>query len=283
LLLEKLRRGEGFSEAEREIAGYVLERREQVLGMTIGQLAAASYASNPTIVRLCRKLGVSGFREFKIVLASELERSAGIEDVDANVPFGLKESAETIAGRIADLTQATVREGSQLLQGPDLDAAAALLDSAKQVYLFATGDSMVRALSFQGKLLKVNRLVHVTHLMQEQGYYAYNAGIEDCAVFITYHGQQSGYAEYAATMKQNGVKLIAITANSEGTLADLCDLVLPLPLSEDPISKIATFSSQIAIDYVLNVLYSCMFNLRYESNFEMKQSGQTYVERTNGL
>lgn len=283
MLLEKLRRGEGFSEAEREIAGYVLERREQVLGMTIGQLAAAAYASNPTIVRLCRKLGVSGFREFKIVLASELERSAGIEDVDANVPFGLKESAETIAARIADLTQATVREGAELLHGPDLDAAAAMLDSARQVYLFATGDSMVRALSFQGKLLKINRLVHVTNLMQEQGYHAYNAGAEDCAVFITYHGRQSGYAEYAATMKQNGVKRIAITANSEGTLANLCDLVLSLPLSEDPMGKIATFSSQIAIDYVLNVLYSCVFNLRYESNFEMKQSGQTYVERTNGL
>lgn len=281
MLLEKLRRADGFSDAEREIAEYVLNRREQVLGMTIAELAAAAYSSNPTIVRLCRKIGVSGFREFKIVLSSELERSAGREDVDANVPFGLKESAETIAGRIADLTQATVREGAELLRGAQLDDAAGMLDSARQVYLFATGDSMVRALGFQGKLLKINRLVQVSNLMQEQGYHAYNASAGDCAVFITYHGRQSGYVEYAATMKKNGVALIAITANSEGTLAELCDLVLPLPISEDHMGKIATFSSQIAIDYVLNVLYSCVFNLRYESNFELKQAAQAYVERMN--
>lgn len=281
MLLEKLRRGEGFSETEREVAGYVLERREQVLGMTIGQLASAAYASNPTIVRLCRKLGVSGFREFKIVLSSELERSAGQEQIDANKPFGLQESPDAIARRIAELTQATVREGAELLQGAELDATAAMLDNARHVYLFGTGDSMVRALSFQGKLLKINRLVQVSNLMQEQGYYAYNASAGDCAVFITYHGRQPGYADYAATMKKNGVGLIVITANSEGELAELCDIVLPLPLSEDPIGKIATFSSQISIDYVLNVLYSCLFNLRYEHHFEMKQAGQAYAERTN--
>ncbi|MEJ8306975.1 MurR/RpiR family transcriptional regulator [Saccharibacillus sacchari] len=281
MLLEKLRRAEGFSEAERQIAGYVLERREQVLGMTIAELASAAYASNPTIVRLCRKLGVSGFREFKIVLSSELERSAGHENVDANKPFGLQESSDTIAHRIAELTQATVREGAELLQGTELDAAAAMLDAARNVYLFGTGDSMVRALSFQGKLLKINRLVQVSNLMQEQGYHAFNASAGDCAVFITYHGRQSGYAEYAATMKKNGVGLIVITANSEGKLAGLCDLVLPLPLSEDPFGKIATFSSQISIDYVLNVLYSCLFNLRYEHHFEMKQAGQAYAERTS--
>lgn len=283
MLLEKLRRAEGLSGSEQEIAKFILEQREKVLGMTIRQLSEAAYASNPTVVRLCRKLGVSGFRELKIVLASEFERTAGRETVDANLPFRTRETSQTIAARMAELTQATVREAGEMLGGEDLDAAATMLDRARGIYLFATGDSMVRALGFQGKLLKINRPVQISNLMQEQGYHAYNASAGDCAVFLTYHGRQSGYTEYAAGMKEKGVDLIAITANSEGSLAKLCDVVLPLPISEEPIRKIGTFSSQIAIDYVLNVLYACVFNLRYEDNFEIKQSAQAYVERIHPL
>lgn len=279
MLLEKLGRADGFSAAEQEIARCVLERREEVLKMTIGQLASAAYSSNPTIVRLCRKLGVSGFREFKIVLASELERTAGREYVDANVPFRVQESAEEIAARIAELTQSTVRGAQELMDGRVLDAAASMLDQARHVYLFATGDSMIRALSFQGKLLKINRPVQIANLMQEQGYSAYHASAEDCAIFITYHGRQAGYEEYAATMRRNGTGLIAITAHAEGGLAGLCDHVLPLPIQEDPTGKIATFSSQIAVEYALNVLYSCVFNLHYEQNFEMKRESEQYVGR----
>lgn len=279
MLLEKLGRADGFSAAEREIARCVLERREEILGMTIGQLASAAYSSNPTIVRLCRKLGVSGFREFKIVLASELERAAGRENVDANVPFRVQESPEEIAGRIAELTQATVRGAQELLNGLTLEAAALMLDQARNVYLFATGDSMIRALSFQGKLLKINRPVQIANLMQEQGYHAYHASAEDCAIFITYHGRQAGYEEYAATMKASGTGLIAITAHAEGSLAGLCDHVLALPIQEDPTGKIATFSSQIAVEYALNVLYSCVFNLDYERHFEMKRESEQYVGR----
>ncbi|CAM3406841.1 MULTISPECIES: MurR/RpiR family transcriptional regulator [Saccharibacillus] len=279
MLLEKLRRADGWSGSERAIADYVLQHREKVLGMTIRELSEATYSSNPTIVRLCRKLGVSGFREFKIVLSSEFERTAGREEVDANLPFRKRHSSAAIAGNIAELTQSTVREAAELLGGERLDKAAALLGAARGVYLFAAGDSMVRALGLQGKLLKINRPVQISSLMQEQGYHAYNASAGDCAVFITYGGLQAGYADYAAEMKSKGVGLIAVTANSEGCLAALCDVVLPLPIAEEPMAKIGTFSSQIAIDYVLNVLYSCVFNLRYEENFAIKQSAQAYVER----
>ncbi|OWA34568.1 hypothetical protein B9G55_15210 [Saccharibacillus sp. O16] len=279
MLLEKLVRADGFSAAEKEIARCILERREEVLGMTIRQLAEAAYSSNPTIVRLCRKLGVGGYREFKIMMASELERAADSGAINANVPFDRQESPGAIARKIADLTRSTVREAELLLDSRALDAAASLLDRCQQVYLFAVGDSMIRAMSFQGKLLKINRQVQISHLMQEQGYYAYQASAQDCAMFITYHGRQPGYLEYAETMRANGTSLIAVTADGTGELAKRCDLVLQLPVDEDPLEKIATFSSQIAIDYVLNVLYSCIFNLRYEQNFARKQAGQAYVQR----
>ncbi|MDO3408903.1 MurR/RpiR family transcriptional regulator [Saccharibacillus sp. CPCC 101409] len=279
MLLEKLERADGFSDAERKIAAYILKRRENVLGLTIRELAADTYSSNPTIVRLCRKIGVGGFREFKIVLSSELERAAGVEKVDANIPFDGREEARAIAERIAGLTRSTVRDAYSLLDGAALDAAASAIGEARQVYLFAVGDSMIRAMSFQGKLLKIGRPVQISNFLQEQGYHASNAAEGDCALFITYHARQPEYLRYAETMRERGVRLIAVTADARGELAQRCGIVLPLPLDEEPAGKIATFSSQIAIDYVLNVLYSCVFNLRYEHHFRIKQDNQDYVER----
>ncbi|MFB5762986.1 MurR/RpiR family transcriptional regulator [Paenibacillus medicaginis] len=279
-MLQKLIKMDNMSDSERAIAQYMIDNKEKVLHMTIHQLARETYSSNPTIIRLCRKLGVDGFRQFKIVLSSELERHYDeLYPVDVNMPFREKESSMDIARRIRELSQQTLLDSSSMLTEKKLNEAASILEASRQAYLFAVGDSMIRAASFQNKLLKINRPVQLSNFLNEQGYHAFNASKEDCAVFITYHGGHADFIEYATLMRDKGVKQIVITSETEGRLAKRCDVVLPLPVSETNASKIATFSSQVAIDYVLNVLYSCVFERQYDKNLKFKNNSDHYVKR----
>ncbi|MGB9809847.1 MAG: MurR/RpiR family transcriptional regulator, partial [Caldanaerobacter sp.] len=57
---------------EMQIAEYVLENSHEVVGIPITELAEKTKSSESTIVRFCRKLGYTGYQEFKVKLASSL-------------------------------------------------------------------------------------------------------------------------------------------------------------------------------------------------------------------
>lgn len=70
-LIKRMREETSFSEGEQQIADYLLEHPSEDL--TIRQLAERTYTSNATIVRMCRRLGYDGFRQFKTDFIKEIE------------------------------------------------------------------------------------------------------------------------------------------------------------------------------------------------------------------
>ena len=68
---------QSLSPAERRVADYVLENPEEASHMTIDCLAANAGVSLPSVTRLTKKLGYSGFSEFKIALAGSVAAKTG--------------------------------------------------------------------------------------------------------------------------------------------------------------------------------------------------------------
>ena len=60
-----------LTKSEVKLANYIASHAEQVIYDTIKSLAIASDTSDATIIRLCKKLGFSGFSKLKIYLAQE--------------------------------------------------------------------------------------------------------------------------------------------------------------------------------------------------------------------
>lgn len=87
MLLEKLREEKLFTSHEKTVADYILEHPRQVPSMSAEELADASYTSKATIVRLCQKLGLTGYQEFKIRLVEEMSQKDRIGRILANEPF----------------------------------------------------------------------------------------------------------------------------------------------------------------------------------------------------
>ena len=62
-----------FSSSEKTIAKYILDNGEDILNLSVKELAKQTYTSPATIVRLCRKLGLNGYGDFKIKYSAELQ------------------------------------------------------------------------------------------------------------------------------------------------------------------------------------------------------------------
>ena len=58
--------------SERKIADYVLQNPSAPLFMTMTELAAAAGSSPAIVVRLCKRLNVDGYSDFKIRLSREV-------------------------------------------------------------------------------------------------------------------------------------------------------------------------------------------------------------------
>ena len=103
MLLEKLREEKQFTSHEKTVADYILEHLRQVPSMSAGELADASYTSKATLVRLCQKLGLTGYQEFKIRLVEEISQKDRIGRILANEPITGKSTYSDIINTLPAL------------------------------------------------------------------------------------------------------------------------------------------------------------------------------------
>lgn len=72
MIIYKLKEQKGFSSVEREIANYILSHSNQIINTSIRDIARETFYSPSTIIRLCKKIGMSGYLEFRISFNSEI-------------------------------------------------------------------------------------------------------------------------------------------------------------------------------------------------------------------
>ncbi len=110
MIKRRLLETDHLSSSEQTIAKYILDNPECVLNCTAKDLAALVYTSSPTIIRFCRKLGFSGYPDFRYQYIKELSAmpkekeeisvSSSLNDVLRLLPIRYELVAKNSADRI---------------------------------------------------------------------------------------------------------------------------------------------------------------------------------------
>ncbi|MCC5894368.1 MAG: MurR/RpiR family transcriptional regulator [Alkalibacterium sp.] len=265
-----------FNASEETVAQYILSHREEVLDLSIQTLSERTYTSPSTIVRLCRKIGLKGFKDFKIKWSAELQKEYNaITNVDPDFPFTEDDSYGEIQKKILELFTDSLNETNQILSNDRMEKAVEYLLQANKIGLFAYGDTYLPALNFQNKLMKIDMSVQLATLPGENRHLATNFKKGDCAIVISYSGESKNNFYITELLNRNEATVIVITGNPASHIASLGDLILPVAKNESQSVKLSTFSSQVAIDYVLNTLYGCLFVSNYEKNQSKRIASET--------
>lgn len=268
-ILKLLEEKESFNTSEEHISDFILKNKEEVLHMSIQDLSSKTYSSTSSIVRLCRKIGLNGYKDFKIQLSAELQKSyEDISDVNPDRPFTGNDSQIEIAKKISQLMIDTIYQTNELLTTEVLRKAVEVINSAKNVAIFAIGENYSKALSLQNMLMKMGEFIYLSPLIIENPQLAYNLNKDDCAIIISYSGEHKDILYCANLLYKNKVNIVSISGHTDSTLGKMSSVVLPLMKEESQHIKFSTFSSQVAIEYVINVLYSCLFKEDYDIHQE---------------
>lgn len=282
LLIDKLRLQQDLTNTEKRIADYILENLAEIPAINVADLAKNTYTSHSSVIRLSQKMGYEGFRDFRVAVSeiahSDLYRS---NPVDANFPFLPQDSTKEIAKKIADLTINTVQRTYAQLDEQILDEAADLLANAERIFLFAQGDSQIRARSFQNKLVKINKFLIIADEYADEDWNAASLTSRDCAIFITYRARVPQYERMLKHFLNENVPSILMTGNSSSNLIPLATQSIVFSQEELDFIKVSTFSSQIAFEYILDTLFSLLYAKNYQDNLADFKRKNKWIE--NGI
>ncbi len=256
-LLEQLENATNLTPVEQEVAEYILENKDEIINLTILDLANVTYTSNATIIRLCRKLGAKGYKDFKVQLVKDIERRRKKQrDINMNFPVEQLESSDDITKMMADLSKEAIDICYETIDNRDLEKAAKMIMECKNVYFFGTGDSLINAIAFSNRLIKLRKPAIIASQYGEVDAHAYSMKKDDLGIFVSYSGRSFARTRTMNIARKRGSKLILIS--SERNIPGF-DLVVNFPKKEAYDGKMATFYSQISINYIFNCLYAILF------------------------
>lgn len=268
LLQEKMRQVK-LAPAERSLVDYLLAHPTIVEEQTIKELSKQTFVHPSTFIRVAKKLGFTGWLELKEAFTAELHyMNSHFEDIDANFPFTAQDGLITIAQKLAKLEQTTITDTLSLLHHNTLQKAKQQLLNGKTVKIFASNANTLISKDFALKMRRIKKNVLVCDTLGENAYEACNSDHETCAILISYTGENQMILQTAEILKKQKVPILAITSIGENKLSAIADCVLNITTRERLYTKIANFTINTSICYLLDVLYAVTFAEHYQKNLQ---------------
>lgn len=279
LIIEKLNLKEKMSDNEESIADFILTLGVKLKKYSTRNIAESTYTSPATVIRLCKKLGFTGFDDFKKQFLKEIEyldRQYG--KVDANFPFNKDDTMMHAANKISQLYEDTIKDSMLLLHHDELQKATDLLKYSQSIHIFSFGTALNLAESFKERMLKIGKNVVIANNMNYQLYEANCIPKGDVAILISYSGETEKMICVGETCKKRGIPIIAVSSFGENTLSKIATCKLTMSTKESLFYNIGDFSTHLSVHFILDILYSTYFLMNYENNYQVKLKDTTELE-----
>lgn len=258
---------EGFTPAEQQLAGTVLALGGRLHGLTIKELARAAHVSIPSVHRFCKKLGLEGFKELKVEVArAEARRVDQKGEVDINFPFAANDTADAVLAQMASVYQTTLADTRDLLDPAALERAAELLDRARGIDIYTQSHNLYPAQMFCDRLLSIGRSASCFESGERQARIALASDCHHVAIAISYSGLGPNLATILPILHERNVPTIFVGTPNGCRLNPGLDVYLHVSDRESLQNRITQFASHIAVQYVLDSLYGCLFARDYANS-----------------
>lgn len=218
-----------LSRAEAQVGRWILDHPRRAAHAAVAEVAAAADTSQPTVIRFCRSVGVSGFRELKIRLAEAIGGPASY--LHRDVERG--DSDRDVVVKVIERSIQTLMDARPVFDTLPVDAAVTLLSGARQVVFAGSGASGHVAADACHKFFRLGLACTATSDVPTMLQQTAIAAAEDVFVLVSQSGESRGVLAAADNARRCGAAVIAVT-DAGSPLAERATLLLACPANEDP-------------------------------------------------
>ncbi|KML08508.1 MurR/RpiR family transcriptional regulator [Rossellomorea marisflavi] len=205
--------------SEEEILSFLIESHDKGEQLSIRRAADQLFVSTTSIIRLCKKLGFSGYSEFIFNL-------------------GLKVKNMQDPGPATSLHDPLVRKKEEFLSNARWtldsigeDSIGKFLDELKQhnlIYFYGAGFSTLFSNYLAKKLELYGYYVSNTSTSDSRAIFFNNIQRYNLLIIFSRSGETAKVIEKVQIAKDKGLKTVLFTGNRQSTTAALADIVFPV-------------------------------------------------------
>lgn len=268
-LLTTMRQVKDLSPSERHVVDFIFENLQDVSNMGIVELGERSFTSTTTVKRMCRKLGIDSYTDFRLQLSAEIASYDRMNILKgAQTPVGQYDTTGDIIAKVSDQNAKSIIETSTLNNPETISEVIQLMANAQRIDFYGVGPSNVVA---KDACIKCLRLGIPSSAIEDSismriNVRAYRQGA--LAFLISYTGETDSIIEVAKELNAMGVTSVSMTSFGDNRLASLCDYNLYVQASESW-DRLGGMSSRISTLYLVDVLFTALMNIDYQKYTEI--------------
>lgn len=229
-----------YTKTEKKLYAYIKNHLDTVMYNSLTELAEICAVGEATVLRFCRKIGYTGYQDFKLAAAQELTLMS-VQHV----------TEETYMDRIRNNMQKIIDDTSASVDTEALEEAVGLMNTYDEIVVFGVGHSGITALDMQSRFMRVGKNVEVVVDAHFQAMRACSCGTKTLLVAISLSGSTKDIVDAVKIGRDRGARVIAITSYVRSPLTKYADVVLLTSGKESPLdggSMVGKVSQLFVVD-----------------------------------
>jgi len=258
-----------LSAAETRVAETIIGTPSLVVELTITELAKACGTSQATVARFCQTIGYTGYREFRVAVATSTSREQAERDrfdVD-DADIDPDDSVEAVVAKVAYQEVQAIELTARSLDRVALDAVVAAVLAAPRIDIIGSGSSNLTAQDLHQKLYRIGMPANTfvdAHLALPSAALLGPGGV---AIGISHSGRTVETEQALQIARAAGATTVCITNFPDSPIASRCDLVLVTQARESRYRS-GAMSSRIAQLALVDLLFIRVAQRRYDAAAE---------------
>ena len=242
-----------FTKSEQRVIQTIIQCPQDVIYFSVAELAERSKASDPTVIRACKKLGLNGYQDLKITLAKDLVNPLQAINEDISQDDG----CNAVTDKVFQSTIRALQFTHDTLNIAQVDAAAKALLAAEKIVIAGMGNSRAIASDLEHKLMRLGKHAQAFSDPHMATLALSFLGKQDLLFCISHSGSSREIVDLAVQAADAGVTIICLTNIGISPLSKVSSIALHTASSETHY-RIIGLNSRIAQLAIIDTLYTLL-------------------------
>ena len=288
ILLKIQSMGNQFTKKERQLADYCLSHQDEIIYMSITDLALACGVGEASVTRFCRKLGAQGYQDFKVQVSISQARVRAILEAHADDRTGVEHRPEPEAAagqpdwaqKVFLAHRKALHETMLLVDEKTLLSIVQMFEQADRIHFFGVSDSLLMAREAHSRFARVMPKVVCVEDPHLQAIAATMMTERDVMFIFSYSGASKDAVQVARLAHEAGAKVAAVTHYTKSPLTAYADAILLTGMREAPLER-GSMAAKTAQLYLIDLLYQRFYERnREECQKNSERAIETVVRET---
>lgn len=245
---------------ERKVAKLFLEHPESICDKRIDEISYSTGASMSSIVRLCKRMGYSGYKDFCRALSVDLALQKTSTQYEEIHPYS---DLNSVVRNVCLSNMKAIENTMSLFNLGELEKAVNAMVKAKRIDFYGVSSSHFVAMDGCNKFLRINKTCFTGGDPHYQLITASTLTPNDVAVLVSYSGTTIDTIETMNVVKRSGATTISITKYGDTPLNMLADIRLYAD-STETLLRSGAMSSRIGMLTIIDVLFTAVASKMYD-------------------